>query len=59
MHNFVLDMVDYNNIQGKKLELQLEKIDVKCYNNIDQLIVGRSNEYLFPYSLTKGTQNHI
>ncbi|CAD8112089.1 unnamed protein product [Paramecium sonneborni] len=28
MHNFVLDMVDYNNIQGKKLELQLEKIDI-------------------------------
>ncbi|CAK63838.1 unnamed protein product (macronuclear) [Paramecium tetraurelia] len=28
MHNFVLDMVDYNNIKGKKLELQLEKIDI-------------------------------
>ncbi|CAD8120344.1 unnamed protein product [Paramecium sonneborni] len=28
MHNFVLDMVDYNNIQGKRLELQLEKIDI-------------------------------
>ncbi|CAD8207334.1 unnamed protein product [Paramecium octaurelia] len=28
MHNFVLDMVDYNNIKGKQLELQLEKIDI-------------------------------
>ncbi|CAD8089114.1 unnamed protein product [Paramecium sonneborni] len=56
MHNFILDMVDYNDILGRKFKLQLEQLDI-C--TILESVITLFQEQCRQKQLQLEYQNHI